>query len=233
MRGMKFILIHGFRLSFDTPGTIEKARRLIDLYEKEMNIPRSRVLIKVAATWEGIEAAKTLEKEGIHCNLTLLFGFPQAVCCAEANVTLISPFVGRIYDWYVKATGLSYAPAEDPGVLSVKRIYNYYKFFSYKTTVMGASFRNIGQVLELAGCDALTVSPTLLSQLQADCKTTIGRKLSAHPQEHLQLHRVSFDEKGFRFAMNEDQMATEKLSDGIRKFSEDAAKLEALLLAMF
>lgn len=198
-----------------------------------MKIPRARILIKIAATWEGIEAAKMLEKEGIHCNLTLLFGFPQAVCCAEAGVTLISPFVGRIYDWYVKETGKSYSHAEDPGVESVKRIYNYYKFFSYKTTVMGASFRNIGQVLELAGCDALTVSPTLLSQLQADCKTRIERKMFNSAPEHLKLHRVSFDEKGFRFAMNEDQMATEKLSEGIRKFSEDAAKLEALLLARF
>lgn len=188
-------------------------------------------MIKIAATWEGIQAAKELEKEGIQCNLTLLFGFPQAVACAEAGVTLISPFVGRIYDWYVKQTGKDYVSDEDPGVLSVKRIYNYYKTFSYRTIVMGASFRNIGQIIELAGCDALTVSPSLLTALETDNKK-ITRKLLTKP-EHVHLHRLSYDEKNFRYAMNEDQMATEKLSEGIRKFSEDAAKLEAVLLAMF
>jgi len=213
------------RLSFDREGTIAKARRLIELYESE-GISRERVLIKVASTWEGIRAAEELEREGIHCNLTLLFSFAQAVACAEAGVTLISPFVGRIYDWYKKERGGADIPIdEDPGVASVTRIYNYFKKFDYKTQVMGASFRKVDQILRLAGCDLLTISPDLLEKL----RTTEGEvtphltveKAKSSPGEKLHL-----DEKTFRWMHNEDPMAVEKLSEGIRRFYADARKLE-------
>ncbi|HET8711368.1 MAG TPA: transaldolase [Spongiibacteraceae bacterium] len=212
------------RLSFDTRAMIEKARRLIDLYE-QLNIDRSRVLIKVAATWEGIRAAEILEKENINCNLTLLFSFAQAAACADAGVTLISPFVGRILDWYLKSTGKSaYAPAEDPGVMSVTRIFNYYKQHGYRTIVMGASFRNTGEIEQLAGCDRLTISPQLLQELESD-NGVLARKLDANntgaaiPAQH-------DCEASFRYAFNEDAMATEKLAEGIRKFAEDQITLE-------
>lgn len=215
-------------LSFDTAANIAKGRELIALYEAA-GIPRERVLIKIASTWEGIRAAEVLEKEGIHCNLTLLFALPQAIACAEANVKLISPFVGRIYDWYKKSTGMDYAGAQDPGVLSVKRIYQYYRKFGYQTEVMGASFRNIGQILELAGCDLLTISPDLLQQL-ADSDAPIERKLGAGSGTPVE--RVSIDEKTFRFMMNEDAMATEKLAEGIRAFCADAGKLKQIITGM-
>ncbi|XP_047125682.1 transaldolase isoform X1 [Hydra vulgaris] len=217
------------RLSFDKEAQIEKARKLISMYEKE-GINKSRVLIKLSSTWEGIQAAKVLESEyGITCNLTLLFNFAQAVACAEANVTLISPFVGRIYDWYVKNTGQkTFEPKEDPGVKSVTSIYNYYKKFGYKTIVMGASFRNIGQIIALAGCDNLTISPELLEQLN---KSTdhLTKTLSVEKAQELELEKVSLDEKQFRWLLNEDAMATEKLAEGIRKFAQDSLKLESHL----
>ena len=218
------------RLSFDTAGTIAKARQLIAAYEKEGQ-PRERVLIKIAATWEGIKAAETLEKEGIRCNLTLLFSFAQAVACAEAGVRLISPFVGRILDWHKATTGRDYQAEEDPGVLSVRRIYNYYKKFGYKTEVMGASFRNKGEILALAGCDLLTISPALLAELQASDEPVSARltpsaaAASGEPQ-------ISLDEKAFRYALNEDAMATEKTAQGIRSFAADIVKLEALVRGM-
>ncbi len=215
------------RLSFDTAGTIAKARHLIGLYEKE-GISRDRILIKIASTWEGIRAADELEDEGIHCNLTLLFAFAQAVACAEAGVQLISPFVGRIYDWYKKDTGIDYQGAEDPGVISVGKIYNYYKKFGYKTEVMGASFRNPGQITELTGCDLLTISPKLLETLQ----NTAGElecKLTQEAADASDLEKISLDEKSFRFLFNEDAMATEKTAEGIRKFSADIVKLEKLI----
>ncbi|CAG8465447.1 1977_t:CDS:2 [Funneliformis mosseae] len=215
------------RLSFDKEATIEKARRLIKLYE-EAGIKKERILIKVASTWEGIQAARQLEQEGIHCNLTLLFSFPQAVACAEAGVTLISPFVGRILDWYKKSTGKTYEAAEDPGVQSVTRIYNYYKNYDYKTIVMGASFRNTGEIEELAGCDFLTISPSLLHDLKED-KKKIARKLSPESAKATSEPKVTFDEKTFRWELNQDAMATEKLSEGIRKFAEDAVKLKVQL----
>jgi transaldolase len=215
------------RLSFDREGTIQKARQLIRLYE-EMGVGRDRVLIKIAATWEGISAAKTLEQEGISCNLTLIFNFAQAVACAEAKVTLISPFVGRIYDWYKAKLGKEFLPEEDPGVLSVRQIYDYFRHFDYPTIVMGASFRSIGQVLALAGCDYLTISPNLLGELQEN-STPIQALLSVNSAKSKNISRVSFDEKSFRFAMNEDAMATEKLAEGIRLFSRDAEKLEAFI----
>jgi transaldolase len=215
------------RLSFDRDGSIQKARQLIDLYEKA-GISRERVLIKIASTWEGIHAAEQLQKEGINCNLTLLFSFPQAVACAEAGVRLISPFVGRIYDWYKTNTGKEYHGAEDPGVQSVTKIYHYYKKFGYKTQVMGASFRNTGEIIELAGSDLLTISPHLLGELQKSTDP-IERKLSPEKAKDASLERVSFDEKGFRFALNEDAMATEKTAEGIRKFSADIVKLEQLV----
>ncbi|MCB1104030.1 MAG: transaldolase [Opitutaceae bacterium] len=215
------------RLSFDTEGSIAKARDIIALYEKA-GISRDRILIKIASTWEGIKAAETLEKEGIHCNLTLLFSFAQAVACAEAKVQLISPFVGRILDWYKKSTGKDYAGAEDPGVQSVTEIYNYYKKFGYTTEVMGASFRNTGEILELAGCDLLTISPALLGELQ-DATGEVTRKLDASKAAQADLKQVSFDEKSFRFALNEDAMATEKTAEGIRSFSADIVKLEQVL----
>ncbi|KAI8341913.1 transaldolase [Chlamydoabsidia padenii] len=216
------------RLSFNKEATIAKALSLIALYKAE-GIDKERVLIKIASTWEGIQAASVLEKEhGIHCNLTLLFGFPQAVACAEAGVTLISPFVGRILDWYKKATGETYTASSDPGVVSVSKIYNYYKQYGYKTIVMGASFRNTGEIEQLAGCDYLTISPALLAELQKDTKT-LERQLS--PEKVTPLDKVSFfnNEKAFRWEMNEDAMATEKLSEGIRNFAKDGLKLEAML----
>ena len=215
-------------LSFDTAANIAKGRELIALYEAA-GIPRERVLIKIAATWEGIRAAEALEQEGIHCNLTLLFSLPQAIACAEANVKLISPFVGRIYDWYKKSTGMDYTGGQDPGVQSVKRIYQYYRKFGYKTEVMGASFRNISQIIELAGCDLLTISPDLLQQL-ADNDAPIERKLVAATGTPVE--RVGIDEKTFRFMMNEDAMATEKLAEGIRAFCADSGKLKQIISGM-
>jgi len=215
------------RLSFNKHATIAKALKLIKLYE-EVGIDKERVLIKIASTWEGINAAHELEtKHGIHCNLTLLFGFPQAVACAEAGVTLISPFVGRILDWHKKATGKNYAATEDPGVQSVTTIYNYYKQNNYKTIVMGASFRNTGEIIELAGCDFLTISPSLLAELNKTTDT-LERKLSPEKAKATPLEKVSYfgKEAEFRWALNEDAMATEKLSEGIRKFAEDGVKLE-------
>jgi transaldolase len=213
------------RLSFDTEGSIAKAHELIKLYEAN-GISRERILIKVASTWEGINAAERLEKEGIHCNLTLLFSFAQAVRCAEAGVTLISPFVGRILDWYKKDRGvLDIPPLEDPGVKSVKEIYTYYKKFGYKTTVMGASFRNTGEITELAGCDALTISPSLLKELE-NTEAVLERKLDPGKSTLTELKQLSLDEKAFRWMLNEDAMATEKLAEGIRKFTEDLIKLE-------
>jgi transaldolase len=217
------------RLSFDTEGNVAKGRELIALYEKA-GIPRERVLIKIASTWEGIRAAEILEKEGIHCNLTLLFSLAQAIACAEAGVQLISPFVGRIYDWYKKSTGIDYMGAEDPGVQSVKRIYNYYRKFGYKTEVMGASFRNTSQILELAGCDLLTISPDLLQKL-ADTNGPVERKLGIDTNT-AGIVQMSVDEKSFRFMLNEDAMATEKLAEGIRAFCADSGKLKQIISAM-
>jgi transaldolase len=213
------------RLSFDTDASIAKAHELIKLYEAN-GISRERILIKVASTWEGINAAEKLENEGIHCNLTLLFSFAQAVRCAEANVTLISPFVGRILDWYKKDRGVSDIPAAvDPGVKSVKEIYSYYKKFGYNTIVMGASFRNVGEIIELVGCDALTISPSLLKELE-NTDAVLEKKLDAAKSKLLDISPVKMDEKIFRWMMNEDAMATEKLAEGIRKFTEDLIKLE-------
>jgi len=213
------------RLSFDTVGSVDKARELINLYEAS-GISRERVLIKLASTWEGIKAAEVLEKEGIHCNLTLLFSFAQAIACAEANVRLISPFVGRILDWFKKERGVEEIPsAEDPGVLSVKNIFNYYKKFGYKTQVMGASFRNIGEITELAGCELLTIAPKLLKELEST-EGVLGRKLSEEDAKQSDFEKISLDEKSFRWLMNEDPMATEKLAEGIRNFTKDLLKLE-------
>jgi transaldolase len=215
-------------LSFDTAATVAKGRELIALYEAA-GIQRSRVLIKIASTWEGIRAAEILEKDGIRCNLTLLFSLCQAVACAEAGVQLISPFVGRIYDWYKKSTGTDYTGADDPGVQSVKRIYQYYRKFGYKTEVMGASFRNTSQILELAGCDLLTISPDLLQKL-ADTEGTVERKLVADANADIQ--KIALDEKTFRFMLNEDAMATEKLAEGIRAFCADSGKLKKMIEEM-
>jgi transaldolase len=215
------------RLSFDTQGTIAKARQLIALYEAR-GIQRDRILIKIASTWEGIKAAEVLEKEGIHCNLTLLFSMAQAIACAEAKVQLISPFVGRILDWYKAATKKDYAPAEDPGVQSVTEIFNYYKKFGYRTEVMGASFRNKGEITELAGCDLLTISPNLLAELAASTDL-VPRKLDAAAAARLDLKQVHLDEKSFRLQLNEDAMATEKTAEGIRKFAADIVKLEQVI----
>jgi transaldolase len=222
------------RLSFDTAATVARARHLIGLYEKA-GIGRDRVLIKIAATWEGIQAARALEREGIHCNLTLLFAFCQAVACGEAGVTLISPFVGRIYDWYKKAAGPAWdeaarAGANDPGVQSVARIWCYYKRFDVATEVMGASFRNVGQITALAGCDLLTISPDLLAALQASTEP-LARALDAEAAKAADIHAVTYNEAGFRWALNEDAMATEKLSEGIRAFAADAVKLDQLIEA--
>ena len=217
------------RLSFDTAGSIAKGRQLIALYEKA-GISRDRILIKIASTWEGIKAAEVLEKEGIHCNLTLLFSMAQAVACAEAKVQLISPFVGRILDWWKAATKKDYAPAEDPGVVSVTQIYNYYKKFGHQTEVMGASFRNKGEITELAGCDLLTISPTLLGELAASTEPLV-KKLDASAAQALTLKQVHLDEKTFRYELNEDAMATEKTAQGIRSFAADIVKLEQLVAA--
>ncbi len=215
------------RLSFDTQGTINKARQLIALYEAN-GTPRERVLIKIASTWEGIRAAEILEKESIHCNLTLLFSLVQAVACAEARVQLISPFVGRIYDWFKASTGKDYSGQDDPGVQSVTTIYNYYKKFGYKTEVMGASFRNVGQIIELAGCDLLTISPDLLAQL-ASSDSPITRKLDPTVAANSQINKIQLDEKSFRYLLNDDAMATEKTAEGIRKFAADIISLEKLV----
>ena len=222
------------RLSFDTAATVARARHLIGLYEKA-GIGRDRVLIKIAATWEGIQAARALEREGIHCNLTLLFAFCQAVACGEAGVTLISPFVGRIHDWYKKAAGPAWdeaarAGSNDPGVQSVARIWCYYKRFDVATEVMGASFRNVGQITALAGCDLLTISPDLLAALQASTEP-LARALDAEAAKAADIHAVTYNEAGFRWALNEDAMATEKLSEGIRAFAADAVKLDQLIEA--
>ena len=216
------------RLSFDTQATLRRAERLIELYE-QAGIDRERVLIKVASTWEGIRAAQQLETSGIRTNLTLLFSFAQAVACAEAGVFLISPFVGRIYDWYKKTEGRDFTGAEDPGVRSVTRIYDYYKAHGYPTVVMGASFRNPGQIEQLAGCDRLTISPELLQQL-ADDQGALPRRLQPGAAAVVE-PRQTLDESAFRWAMNEDAMATEKLAEGIRLFARDQEKLEALLKA--
>lgn len=214
------------RLSFDTEAMLKRGHRLIDLYE-QAGIGRDRVLIKIASTWEGIRAAEQLEREGIQTNLTLLFSFAQAVACAEAGVFLISPFVGRIYDWYKKSTGNEYTGADDPGVQSVSRIYNYYKANDYKTVVMGASFRNLNQIEQLAGCDRLTISPDLIEKLAADTGALERKLAPGHAGEA----RQSLSEAQFRWASNEDAMATEKLAEGIRQFARDQEKLEALLQA--
>jgi transaldolase len=217
------------RLSFDVAGSIAKARHLIDLYEK-LGTSRDRVLIKIASTWEGIHAAEVLQKDGIHCNLTLLFSLPQAVRCAEARVQLVSPFVGRIYDWYKASLKRDFTGADDPGVKSVTEIYGYYKKFGYATEVMGASFRNISQIVELAGCDLLTISPELLGKL-AESYEPVERKLNPEVSKTADIKRLHLDEKTFRFLLNEDAMATEKTAEGIRKFSADIVKLEKFIAA--
>src|SRR5262244_4559285 len=217
-------------LSFDTPGTVAKGLKLISLYEKK-GVPRERILIKIASTWEGIQAANELEQEGIHCNLTLLFSFAQAVACAEAGVTLISPFVGRIYDWYKKdGGGKEIPPDQDPGVASVTRIYNYYKKYGYKTQVMGASFRNVNQIVRLAGSDLLTISPELLDQLERT-EGVLDRKLDPLKPQASKDERIHMNEKAFRWMHNEDAMATDKLAEGIRKFNSDARHLEEYALS--
>ena len=215
------------RLAFDTEALVQKGRDLIKIYE-EHDTPRERVLIKIASTWEGIRAAEVLQKEGIHCNLTLLFSTVQAAACAEAKVQLISPFVGRIYDWYKKANNRDYTGAEDPGVQSTTDIYNYYKKFGYPTEVMGASFRNVGQIIELAGCDLLTISPKLLKEL-AESEASVERKLDPEKAKAMDISRVPTDEKSFRFLLNEDAMATEKTADGIRLFVADILKVDKLI----
>jgi transaldolase len=222
------------RLSFDRRATLERARRLIAWYEAA-GVPRERVLIKIASTWEGIAAAAELEREGIHCNLTLLFGFAQAVACADARVTLISPFVGRIYDWYKRQAGsawdeAAHAGVADPGVQSVTRIWRYYKRHGIATEVMGASFRNLGQIQALAGCDLLTISPDLLAGL-ATSTAELPRVLDPSAAQALDIALVEHDEAAFRYALNEDAMATEKLAEGIRLFAADAIKLEQLIAA--
>ena len=220
------------RLSFDTQATVSRGERIIELYQAE-GIHIDRVLIKVASTWEGIQAAAQLERKGIHTNLTLLFSFCQAVACGTAKVQLISPFVGRIYDWYKKSAGANWdeaaqSGANDPGVRSVRQIYDYYKRFGIATEVMGASFRNVGQITALAGCDLLTISPDLLAQLAAS-EAPLTRALDADAARKLDLQALQYDEAGFRYALNEDAMATEKLAEGIRAFAADAIKLEHLM----
>ena len=212
------------RLSFDKEGTIDRARKLIELYG-QAGIERNRILIKIASTWEGIRAAEILEQEQINCNLTLLFGFSQAVACAEAGVFLISPFVGRILDWYKKNEGGDYSAETDPGVLSVTKIYRYYKKFDYKTIIMGASFRNTGEIEQLAGCDRLTIGPNFLEDLSND-QNPLSRKLYPDMSQQDDLERLQLDEKTFRLMLNDDAMATEKLAEGIRNFSADLIKLE-------
>lgn len=218
------------RLSFDIQGSLDKAHKIIGLYEAN-GISREKILIKLASTWEGIKAAEELEKEGIHNNLTLLFSKAQAIACAEAKVQLISPFVGRIYDWYKKDRGVDAIPSiEDPGVLSVNYIYNYYKKYGYKTEVMGASFRNIGEIIELAGCDLLTISPNLLAELENN-EGELLRKLDPEKSKNMDIQQIHLDEKAFRWMHNEEAMAVEKLSEGIRKFAEDLVKLEKFIAA--
>lgn len=215
------------RLSFDQKKTEAKARQLIDLYEKA-GISRDRILIKIASTWEGIQAASALEKDGIHCNLTLLFSFAQGVACAEAGVQLISPFVGRIYDWYKAESGTDYQGAEDPGVQSVTKIYSYYKKFGYATEVMGASFRNSGQIKALAGCDLLTISPALLKELSED-ESPVSEVLTESAAKEAELEKITLSEADFRWLHNSDAMAVEKLAQGIRSFAEDTEKLEEII----
>ncbi|MCB1061526.1 MAG: transaldolase [Verrucomicrobiae bacterium] len=215
------------RLSFDVDGSVAKGRRLIELYESE-GISRDRILIKIASTWEGIRAAEILEREGIHCNLTLLFSLSQAAACAEAKVQLISPFVGRILDWFKKDAGQDFSPENDPGVSSVKEIYTYYKKFGFETEVMGASFRNKGEITELAGCDLLTISPGLLEELQ-NSEEPLTRKLDPADAASASVEKVATDEKSFRWQLNEDAMATEKTAEGIRKFAADIVKLEQMI----
>ena len=223
------------RLSFDKAATLARARRIMALYQAQ-GVGRDRVLIKIASTWEGIQAAAELEREGIHTNLTLLFSFAQAVACGQAKVQLISPFVGRIYDWYKKQAGASWdeaamAGANDPGVQSVCRIYNFYKKHGIATEVMGASFRNVGQITALAGCDLLTISPDLLAQLAAS-DAPLAPALNAQAAQAMDIAAVAYDEAGFRYALNDDAMATEKLAEGIRAFAVDTFKLEALMRAV-
>lgn len=216
-------------MSFDTDALVAKGRRFIELY-KAQGIDRERILIKIASTWEGIRAAEILQRDGINCNLTLLFSLAQAVACAEAKVRLISPFVGRIMDWYKAKEKKDFAPAEDPGVLSVKEIYTYYKKFGYHTQVMGASFRNVGEIQELAGCDLLTISPQLLGELQKSTAPLV-RKLSPELARDSKIEKIPLDEKKFRWLVNENAMATEKTSEGIRLFNADAVKLEQFIAA--
>jgi transaldolase len=216
-------------LSFDTEALVAKGRLFIKLYEAA-GIPRERILIKIASTWEGIRAAEILQREGINCNLTLLFSLPQAVACAEAGVRLISPFVGRILDWYKKSAGKDFAAAEDPGVISVKEIYAYYKKFGHATEVMGASFRNVGEIQELAGCDLLTISPQLLGELQKS-EAPLPRKLSPEIARESKIEKLPLDEKKFRWLFNENAMATEKTAEGIRQFNADAQKLAKFVAA--
>jgi transaldolase len=215
------------RLSFDTEATLDKARYLIGLY-KSVGIDHERVLIKIASTWEGIRAAEILQKEGINCNLTLMFSMPQAVACAEAKARLISPFVGRIYDYYKATTGKEYAGMEDPGVQSVHKIYNYFKKFGYETQVMGASFRNTGEIVALAGCDLLTISPDILEKLEQSSEP-MPRVLSPEAAKGMEIEQIPVDEKSFRWLLNEDAMATDKLAEGIRKFAADIVKLEGMI----
>ena len=215
------------RLSYDVEGSINKARTLIKLYE-ERKIPRERVLIKIASTWEGLNAAEQLQKQGIKCNLTLMFSLPQAVRAAEAKVQLISPFVGRIYDWYKKENKRDYTGPEDPGVQSVTEIYNYYKKFGAPTEVMGASFRNVGQILELAGCDCLTISPELMKEL-SDSSEPVERKLTSEKAKSAKIDKLELDEKKFRWMLNDNAMAYEKTGEGIRKFAADVVKLEKFI----
>jgi len=222
------------RLSFDSAATVARAERIVELYQAQ-GVHIDRVLIKIASTWEGIQAAAQLERRGIHTNLTLLFSFCQAVACGQARVQLISPFVGRIYDWYKKAAGSAWdeaasAGANDPGVKSVRAIYHHYKHFGIATEIMGASFRNTGQILALAGCDLLTIAPELLAQL-ASAQAPVARALDAQAARALELPAVQYDEPGFRYALNDDAMATEKLAEGIRAFAADTVKLEQLILA--
>jgi transaldolase len=215
--------------SFDTEALVAKAHRFIELY-KQHGIGRERILIKIASTWEGIRAAENLQREGINCNMTLLFSLPQAVACAEAKAKLISPFVGRIMDWYKAKEKKDFAPAEDPGVLSVKEIYAYYKKFGYSTEIMGASFRNVGEILELAGCDLVTISPQLLGELQKST-APLTRKLSPESARESKIEKMQLDEKKFRWLLNENAMATEKTAEGIRLFNADAVKLEQFIAA--
>ena len=217
------------RLSFNTEGTLEKARYLIGLYEK-VGIGRERILIKIASPWEGIRAAEILQKEKINCNLTLLFSMPQAVACAEAKVRLISPFVGRIYDFYKAKTGKETFGMDDPGVQSVHRIYNYFKKFGYETQVMGASFRNTSEIVSLAGCDLLTISPDILAKLEQSQESLV-RVLSPELAKAQEIERIAVDEKNFRWLLNEDEMGTDKLAEGIRKFAADIVKLEGMIAA--